>query len=102
MIDMRMSAENVPDVEPVLGDEWQNQFGVFTRIDEQSFTGFFTTHEVTVALQRAHGYRFENQNSSSVFKETDVSSEKHSNPRVSVPRSTFSAAVYLPAELVSI
>jgi len=61
MIDMCMGAENVPDVEPMFGDEWQNQIGIFAGIDEQGFTGFFTTKDVAVALQRSDDNRFENQ-----------------------------------------
>jgi hypothetical protein len=70
MIDMCMSAENVPDVEPMFGNQWHNQIGIFTGIDQQGFTGFFTTQDVAVALQRSDGNRFENQGPSSVFKET--------------------------------
>ena len=79
------------------------RLGIFTRIDEQGFTSFFTTHDVAVALQRADRNRFENQGPSSVFKQIrSASMPKSILVQASVvPRPTFSVDGCISAGLLS-
>ena len=45
----------------MLIQDWQNQIGFVSRIDQQGFPGFFASHDVAVALQWPNRNGFQNQ-----------------------------------------